>query len=268
MAKLLDFVLGGTRDINFDVEVIGDTAVFVRKEKNASEVINEFRGFGKNFPDEYTQWDSETKGSTSHHRIAQYEFAGLTYVLRFESDGYLPEIVQRGSKASPVRYEDPADLADSLARLKPNTDVSIRDSAKKGRNDLVIRTGGRAVDQAAMIEIKTRAAYKRLDLESVLPRLWISQTQNLVSAYHKGGKFDEVQVLDMRQEIDSWEQRNAGQLRRLNAVIRSIIDKVRNSISMKMNVKRSASGRLRVSELDLEHPGVLPDELRKRMRGD
>jgi len=31
--------------------------------------------------------------------------------------------------------------------------------------------------------------------------LWISQTPNLIAAYHRGGRFNDVQILDVRKDI-------------------------------------------------------------------
>jgi hypothetical protein len=48
--------------------VIGDT-VFVRREKSPTQVIKDVRGYGHTFPENYTSWDAETRGSISPQRI-------------------------------------------------------------------------------------------------------------------------------------------------------------------------------------------------------
>ena len=131
---------------------------------------------------------------------------------------------------------------------------------------LVIRTGGSEVDQAAVVEIKTRAVHKVLDMDIVLPRLWISQTPNLIVAYHKGGRFNDVQILDVRKDIGVWEEQNSKNLRKLDTVIRRIIDTVRNTITMKCRVRRSDSGKLEIWELDIGHQNALPDDLCFKLR--
>lgn len=103
-------------------------------------------------------------------------------------------------------------------------------------------------------------------MESVLPRLWMSQTPNLIAAYHKGGRFDDVQILDVRKDLKKWEERNAVNLRKLDAVIRRIIDTVQNTITMKCRVKRTNSGELEVWELDISHQSALPDDLCHKLR--
>ena len=72
LAKLFDFVTTNTRSFVIDVEIIRNTAIFIRREKQNTEFINEFRGFGRTFPEEYTTWGSDVKGSSSHHRIAKF----------------------------------------------------------------------------------------------------------------------------------------------------------------------------------------------------
>ena len=133
---------------------------------------------------------------------------------------------------------------------------------------LVVRKGGREVDQAAAVEVKTRAAHKVLDMNSVLPRLWISQTPNLIAAYHRGGRFDDVQILDVRKDISRWEEQNSGNLRKLNTLIRRIIDTVQKTITTKCHVRGSESGNLEIWELDISYQSALPDDLCFKLRKD
>lgn len=61
--------------------------------------------------------------------------------------------------------------------------------------------GGTEIDQATTIEIKTRAAHNVLNMESVLAGLWMSQTPNMITAYHKDEQFDNVQILDVHKAL-------------------------------------------------------------------
>ena len=201
------------------MEIIGDKAVFIRRERKATEFIDGFRGFEHTFLEEYTRWGSEVKGSSSHHRVAEYRFAGLKYLLRFESDGYLAERAASVKKA-PARQGGKADLVDITTLLSSGNTMTIGERRPTTGLGLVIRTEDREVDQAAVVEIKTRAVHKVLDTDIVLPRLWISQTPNLIVAYHKGGRFNDVQILDVRKDIGVWEEQNSKNLRKLDTVIR------------------------------------------------
>jgi len=93
-----------------------------------------------------------------------------------------------------------------------------------------------------------------------------SQTPNLIAAYHKGGRFNDVQILDVRKDIGGWEEQNSVNLRKLDTAIRQIIDTVRNTIPMKCRVRRSDSGKLELWELDISHQNALPDDLCLKLR--
>ena len=261
MAKLLEFVTINSKSFEMDVEIVGDKALFVRREKQTTEFINEFRGFGCTFPEEYTRWDRVVKGSCSHHRIAEYEFAGLKYLVRFESDGYLAEKAAGVKKAPSGLQGAMASPANATTLLSSSDAFTIGEKRPVTGLGLVIRDGGSEISQEATIEIKTRAAHRVLDMESVLPRLWMSQTPNLIAAYHKGGRFDDVQILDVRKDIEKWEVRNAVNLRKLDALIRRIVDTVRKTDTKKCRVQRTNSGELVIRELDTGYKSALPSDL-------
>lgn len=261
MAKLYDSIIGTPKSFEIDVESIGNALMFVRKEKKTTEVIEGFRGYGFTFPEEYTRWGSEVKGSSSHHRMAQYDFAGLNVLLRFETDAYIADQRKTAKGASPPAqgYESTATSAATIHKLSDSLTLGERRPITDHR--LTILTGGREIDQSATIEIKTRAAHKTLDMNSVLPRLWMSQTANLIAAYHKAGRFDNIQAIDVRSQVKSWEERNAANLQKLGALIRRIVNTVQESTTRKCRIKRVESGSLEIWELDLDHPSALPDEL-------
>ncbi|KAJ4418782.1 hypothetical protein N0V82_005347 [Gnomoniopsis sp. IMI 355080] len=57
--------------------------------------------------------------------------------------------------------------------------------------------------------------------------LWVSQTPKLVRAYHNKGIFQQPQVEDVTEEINRWEEAHQGDLRRLAALIRNLLDMVK-----------------------------------------
>jgi hypothetical protein len=75
------------------VEVVGSMVFFIRRENSPTQKIPGVRGYGHTFPEAYTTWDKEVQGSESHQRIIKYNFAGLTCLVRFEGDGYHPDMV-------------------------------------------------------------------------------------------------------------------------------------------------------------------------------
>ena len=265
MAKLFDFVTNNSRAFEIDVEMINDKLLFIRKEKKTREIIEGFRGFGFTFPEEYTSWDNEVKGSSSHHRIAEYDFAGIKYLLRFETDGYLRDKAKSSNTAHKSRIESSAGPTNVADLLKGSESLTVKEKQPVAEN-LTIYERGTKIDQEAIIEIKTRANHRPLDLESVLPRLWMSQTPNLIAAYHKGGRFEDVRVLNVRKEIETWERNHSADLQRLDALIRRIIETVQSTKSKKFAIKRNEGGKLRVWEMDVGHRSALPDDLHSMLQ--
>ena len=260
LAQLFDFVTMNSENFDIDVEMVGHKAVFVRKEKDIAQ------GFGRAFKEEYTKWDSAVKGSTSHHRIIAYEFAGLHYLLGFESDGYLVEKANRVDKAPAQQQEGMADLAGTTTLLT-SSEAPI-DDENRSIYEFVVRSGGSEINQEALMDIKTWSGHEVPDVKSELPRLWMSQTPNLVEAHHNDGRFEDVRVFDVREDLEKWEELNASNLRKLDAVIRRIIDTVRQAITRRCRVKGTNSGVLEICELEFGHPSAIPIDLYHKVKGD
>lgn len=88
IGNLLRFARGIDKSFKFDVDVIGNTVCFVRKETSPTAIMENVRGYGHAFPEEHTSWDEDVKGSESHQRIIRYELGDVKILVRFESDGY------------------------------------------------------------------------------------------------------------------------------------------------------------------------------------
>ena len=89
LGNLLRFAAGADRSFHFKVEYIGKTLFLVRQEQSPTELLQGVRGYGHTFPEAYTTWDFEMRGSASHQRLIQYSFGGLKLIVRSETDGYL-----------------------------------------------------------------------------------------------------------------------------------------------------------------------------------
>lgn len=100
IGNLLRFAGSKTKPFRFDVDVIGDTVFFVRRENSPTEVRKDVRGYGHTFPENYTSWEAETRGSISYQRIIQYEFGGLRFLARSETDGYIRDLNSATIKTS------------------------------------------------------------------------------------------------------------------------------------------------------------------------
>ena len=99
----------------------------------------------------------------------------------------------------------------------------------------------------------------------------MSQVPNLVVAYHKGGRFDDIRILDVRQDLAEWEKRNLANIGRLDGLVRWIVDTVKSTVSKKCRVRSltttddddggGSGGKLEVWELESGYPSALPDDL-------
>lgn len=71
LRKLFRWASGSAdeKDFRIDVERVGETCVFTRREDHDVEYIKEFRGFGQSYKDEATTPAKECETATGHHRI-------------------------------------------------------------------------------------------------------------------------------------------------------------------------------------------------------
>lgn len=230
--KLLRFVQGSSTDaFQIRAEIAGDrTALFTRVEAKTTETIWGFRGYGHNFEKTFTK---KERGSSSHHRIVGYEFGGINRIVRYETDGH-------------VDAEGPTELVDSLSDSLKGLSISRPGSVANDSVATVVETGGRIVNGSSILEIKTRASHRRLDMAEVLSQLWISQTPKLVVGYHRNGCFNDVQLQDMTNEIRQWERNNHRDLCRLACLLTDIIAAVKQSRDQRAVVKYDGGAKLKI----------------------
>ncbi|KAL1857544.1 hypothetical protein Daus18300_010302 [Diaporthe australafricana] len=243
--KLLRFVQGSSSDaFQIRVELAGNrTALFTRVEAKTTDLIQGFRGYGRNFEKAYTKTE---RGTSAHHRIVSYEFGGMSCIVRHETDGY-------------VEDKSPTELADSLSDALKGLSMSKPDNVGSYPAATIVEAGGRAVDLSSTLEIKTRAASRHLDMGEVLSQLWISQTRNLVVGYHQNGVFDNVQLRDMTNETRQWEMTNQKDLCKLACLLEKIIGVVKRSGVRDAVVNYGGGTRLQMLAGDGKQ--ALPDDL-------
>ena len=227
LGKCLDFALSHPpSEFQFRGQLVGRTLFIVRTEASPTAIIPDVYGYGHTFLERNTQWDGEVKNSVSHQRIVRYEFGGLTYLVRTESDGYLPDKLL-GSPAA--RSHASADLqammGDTSLGPKPSTHKKLDLSADSG-DTIPISRSSTQIPQAAIFDLKTRSAYsgKLIDMETMRPRLWLSRTPNFIVAYHRSGFFKkaDIHVSDERAGLKQWEHDNSTALSRFGALIRRL----------------------------------------------
>lgn len=268
MGNLLRFARSIEMSFRFDVEFIGNSAFFVRKENHTKETIEGLKGYGHTFPEAYTNWKADVKGSVSHQRIIRYTFDGLTYLIRTESDGWLPERLK--SEELPSAKDDAGlkNTDDDITSLIEAAE-SVSVSQKTAANDdaLEMQLGGRKIPQKAIFDLKTRSASRMIDMADILPRLWVSQTPNFIIGYHKFGLFEDVQVRAVHEEIQTWQENNQDPLNRLSAVIYRIIEIAKSCEGQGIEVSRFGSGDLQIRKLHDGNWHALPSDLSRKWAG-
>jgi hypothetical protein len=265
MGNLLRFALSIDKPFRFNIEVIGSTVFLIRKENDPRDTIEGVRGFGHTFPEAYTVWEKDVKGSETHQRLCRYNLGRFNCMLRFECDGYL----RTGSEVLSSTAEDRTSGLSDLAGDFENVTVGqglINDSAK-----LSLKQGGAVVPQHTIFDLKTRSGRYRKDvnMEEMYPQLWIKQIPNLILAYHDGaGMFPtaDVQVQNVSYNLQAWELQNQDGIQRLNVLLEKIVEIARKEGAGLLEVYRPSADCLEVRRQYGEGVHALPVELRAQWK--
>ncbi|KAI9640525.1 hypothetical protein NHQ30_011271 [Ciborinia camelliae] len=256
IGNLLRFAGSLDKPFRFDVDFVGDTVFFIRKERTPTETIDDLRGFGHTFPERYTTWDTDVGGSCSHQRIIEYDFADLHILVRSESDGYIKEQGSQASRAKDAKENANLPLDESFLKLGLG---SAADPSDKSTLDL--RMKGVKKPQNLIFDLKTRRDLNIFDMEEILPRLWVNQTSNFLIAYHKYGLFNKPQVSNVKDKVLEWEKKNATLLSKFHVLVKRIMEIVQDSDNHRVEVSWDGKGPLRVTEQTRQGNRVLPTDL-------
>ncbi|KAF2277902.1 uncharacterized protein EI97DRAFT_415643 [Westerdykella ornata] len=272
LGHLLRFVRHVDKPFRFKVELIGNTVFFARQENSPKELIRDIRGFGHTFPDAYTTWEADVKGSETHQRMIQYMFGGLKCIVRFECDGYFrPSKSDDSAPESAIADVKPAaddDLAEALRVTSVSHDVQIID----GGDSLRIKTGGQEIPQSSIFDLKTRSGkYKKeIDMTDLLPMLYLKQIPNFIVAYHDGaGLFrpDDIKTLKLTDSLRRWEIENKAALQRLAILLHKLIDIAKNDARGLLDVYCPGPDRLEIHTQHGEGSPALPLVLKEEWAG-
>lgn len=268
VGSLLRFVRRVDKPFRFLVEVIGNTVFFTRHENSPNQLITGIRGYGHTFPEAYTTWSGDVKGSASHQRLLNYNFAGLDCILRFECDGYLWDMIPPEADAPPTVSgrqidEKENDLASILDRIKVSSSPAGQD---KRKGTLQIKKAGQKIPQEAVFDLKTRGAWRKgLNvLEDELPRYWVAQIPNFILARHNGGVFDDINVQHIWDDVEKWQGENQKDLRRLSLLLFEITAAAKARKDKKLEVRCKGLAALELREQDMDEHDVLPPETKLR----
>ncbi|KAK0643160.1 geranylgeranyl pyrophosphate synthetase [Cercophora newfieldiana] len=273
LGNLLRFVRGSGEDKPFRmlVEKVGNTIFFIRRENSPTELIPDVRGYGHTFPEAYTTWEADVKGSCSHQRLLRYSFGGLNCVVRFGADGYIsPAGWSAPHSASTANEKKPSvdDLINTLSGISvPSPDI------EPSKGTLKVEKAGTAVDQRDVFDLKTRSIWTKLKkdhLADELPRLWVAQIPYFILAFHQSGFFapNEIQIKNVRKKVKVWEKNQATHLASLAALIHRIIDVVSAKPSRKIELRCCETGKLEVRERLADAGEILSPGVRSRWEGE
>lgn len=262
LENLLRFARGIDKSFRTLVDVVGNTVFLTRRENSPTELIPDVRGFGHTFPEAYTSWEGDIKGSQSHQRILRYSFGDIKILVRIKADGYFQDkigLTQQGKEVEDSHATDSIDQ--SLASmLHAQAASSPTDASDK---PLTVHPRGSRVPTAAVFDLKTRSHRKKDDdtLSEELPRLWVSQIPNFVLAFHDKGLFEDIRIQNVRREVEDWEQTNHHDLARFAALIHKVVSYARSNGGQQLELRRKDSGPLEIRESKVGQSGVLSADL-------
>lgn len=268
MGNLLRFVRQVDKPFRFDFELIGKTVFFVRKENDPKEVIEGVRGFGHTFPEAYTTWDNDVKGSETHQRIIQYNLGGFNCMVRFECDGYLSDA--KTQKVSTVpKFSEERDTDEMLIAFNK---AKVHSSNSESSSVLNIKARGASVSQEAIFDLKTRSGRYRteVNMEDFYPLLWIKQIPNFIVAYHDGaGLFQDIRVWNVVKDVRAWEERreNKAAAKRLVRLLGRILEIAKQNQHELMEVYCPSADHLEIRKQHGEGSRTLPLSLTTKWAG-
>jgi hypothetical protein len=139
--------------------------------------------------------------------------------------------------------------------------ISLGPSAIGAGQKLEVRLQGTKIPQSLIFDLKTRASYRQFDMEEILPRLWANQTSKFIIAYHQFGVFGNPQVKDVGKLVRDWESRNSDLLVRFHAIVKRIVNVVRESKDQQCEVSWDGQGQLRITKQIGEGRKALPSDV-------
>ena len=283
LGNLLRFSRSIEHDFRFEVDMIEGTLFLIRKENSPTQLIEDVLGYGHTFPEAYTTWDKDVRGSISHQRLITYSIGGLSFLLRSESDGYNEDLgkpveapFMKTAKANVTRQEERKEASPGHLSSAQTTEVISQvtnsvESFSIGQamtqptsRRLIVELGGSLVPQNSVFDLKTRSVRKEIKMEDMLPRLWANQSPNLVMAYHKDGLFEDIRMEDVRSQIDQWQSENQEAIERLVVILQQIMSIMRSSENKRLEVVRADKGTLEIRERVGEGAAALPPDLVSR----
>lgn len=228
------------RSFRVNLHLINDTLVIERCSESTTELLFGSRdsGYGRNFEPAMTQFPPNLEDSMGHHRVLRYNFGKLKCAVRFEVDAayHNPEMT-RETEDQPTGFEAHGEEMASLVTNFSSMAVDETDAEPVyGPADTIRRGAGTA--QTSVAELKTRTDHPEKPLyfrlkpsPEWLPQLWFGRTRYLVMGLHEHGIFSQVNVHDMKEQLEVWEKKENNQqaLQKMVVLFSQLRDLVRTT---------------------------------------
>lgn len=264
--NLFRFARGNATSFRMLVEVIGNTVFFIRRENSPTEVYTGIRGYGHTFPEANTTWRTSVRGSETHQRLITYDFAELKCLVRFEADGFLPDLVPKSSEIKKEHTSEAGDVKadEAIASSMQGATVSTVHATTTNPQKLTVSKKGEYIPQSAIFDLKTRSI-KKSDVDTLgeeLPRLWIRQIPNFILAYHTFGEFKDVRVQDVRANVKRFERDQLLNVAKFGHLLKKIVAFARGAENKMLEIEyQEGEGSLALREPGGVVRGVLPEAL-------
>ncbi|KAJ5779631.1 hypothetical protein N7457_007351 [Penicillium paradoxum] len=248
LGNLLGFVRGKDKPFRMLVEVLDTTVFFIRRQNSPIEKYNVTYGYGHTFPKVYTTWSASVAGSDSHQRVVEYDFADLKCLMRFKADGFLSNLIPETNELTkaPV-YTSEIAQEEALPSIEDATISNMQPApTNESLQQLGIANKGRHIPQCAIFDLKTRSHNKKPAdvLREEMARLWMTQTPSLVLAFHKANKFGDIQIHDVREDVEQWEDDHQPTLAKFACLLRMIVGFVRSMEDGKIEIEHEEGERV------------------------
>ncbi|KAG9311433.1 hypothetical protein JVU11DRAFT_8546 [Chiua virens] len=216
-----------TDDFRIDIDLVGKTCLFTRREEKAS-VVGQNMGYGHEYLRAATKEPQSCEKMLDHKRVITYarsqKFGSLNILLGFTVDACI------GSK----RVDD--DLLASFSSLSIGTGAdntikpeAIRLTGASHAGLIDKRASPRSlVPQSDLIEVKTRSSYREPNWRDIYPQLYLSQTPWLYMAKHTAGVFQPAEKISLTgKEMKPCAEMMEQSLGKLKNLLKAILKAVR-----------------------------------------
>lgn len=241
LGNLLRFTRQNAKRFRFLVYKVENTVHLIRREDTPKEIIEGVRGFGHTFPAAYTTLEPCVRDSVSHQRIYSYKLGDMQCLFRFEADGYFPNAVDEVDEPAPeIESKDSKEVSvDVIDQLFSETTLE-EPVVVKSSSDLALTKGGKTITNDAIFDLKTRSIKLKPNTEFIIeeemPRLWARQSENFMLAFHTRGKFDNIEIHEVKDKVKAWELEHAESLARLISLLGIITKLVSNQDEKKLEI--------------------------------